>query len=193
MGLSPASSLILRYMFIITPRGIYSQHSCVFLVPHVPRVHLAHCACNSWAQQHKKLQTTDLRLYPLELILNHLPRHNTNEQIPPQSHQPTHTVPQPRASYTRGLQLCLEDSSLPLNRATLILRTCRLAAFHFMQLCLKALLSSSKLKSPKSKHFDPSACWSSCDSHSTVNVQRRAGHVLSPPTTLLLQTQPLNC
>lgn len=65
----------------------------------------------------------------------------------PQSHQPTHTALQPQASYTQGLQLRSEDSALPLNHATLILRTCRLAAFYFMQLRLKAVLISAKLVS----------------------------------------------
>lgn len=69
-----------------------------------------------------------------------------------------HTQPlQPEASYTQGLQLRSEDSSLPLNHATLILRTCRLAAFHFMQLRLKALLISAKLESQLGKHFVPAA------------------------------------
>lgn len=68
-----------------------------------------------------------------------------------------HTQLQPQASYTQGLQLRSEDSSLPLNHATLILRTCRLAAFHFMQLRLKALLISAKLESQLGKHFVPAA------------------------------------
>lgn len=116
------------------------------------RTHLT-CMCSAVHSQRvehmntstaTKLQNIPPRtcgMHPHEIIVSDTPRHNTNVQILPQSHQPTHTVLQPQASYTQGLQLRSEDSSpLPLNHATLILRTCRLSAFHFMQLRLKALL-----------------------------------------------------
>lgn len=76
-----------------------------------------------------KYTISDPRLHLHKIISYNIPRRNTNAQTRPQSRQPTHTVLQPRASYTLGLQLRSEDSSLPLNHATLILRTCRLAAF----------------------------------------------------------------
>lgn len=63
-----------------------------------------------------------------------------------------------QSSYTQGLPAVTpEDSSLPLNHATLILRTSRLAAFYFMQLHQKAALISAKLESQLSKHFVPAA------------------------------------
>lgn len=174
MELSPPSSMILQYMFIITPQGIYSEHS---RVPHPPvysmssslPVHLIYVHINTKRYKHV---TAHLRLHPHKLISNHLPRHSTNVEVQAQSLQPTHAVLQPQASYTQGPQLCSEDSSLPLNHATLILRTCRLAAFHFMQLRLKALLISSKLKSPMGKHSGPPAWWSSyvAQSHMVIIV-----------------------
>lgn len=42
---------------------------------------------------------------------------------------------------------------LPLNHATLILRTHHSTAFHFMQLRLKSLPISAKLQSQLGKHF----------------------------------------
>ena len=144
----------------MTPQGIYSL-TFICPVPSFPRVGTARwlCVCTHQQKQSYKITISDLRLHPHKIIFNNVPRHNTNVQMWPQSHQPTHRVLQPQASYTQGLQLRSEDSSLPLNHATLILRTCRLAAFYFMQLHLKAVLISVRLKSQLGKHFAPAARW----------------------------------
>lgn len=136
MGLSPASSMILLYKFAITLKAIYFGHSHVLLL-HSPCVHRA-------LSVHKIFANTNTHTHTK---CKHI------SKIVPQNCQPTRTVPQPRASFSEELQLCSEASSLPLNHGTLILRTCRLAAFHFMQLHLKALLISAKLKPQLGKHF----------------------------------------
>lgn len=128
-------------------------------IPHVCIVHSV-CTKSSQTPTHAHTHTHNANIYPIsdlwmhphEIIFNNIPD-NTNVQIVPQNCQPTRTVPQPRASFSEELQLCSEASSLPLNHGTLILRTCRLAAFHFMQLRLKALLISAKLKPQLGKHF----------------------------------------
>lgn len=126
-------------------------------IPHVCIVHSVFTK-SSQTPTHTHTQNaniypiSDLWIHPHEIIFNNIPD-NTNVQIVPQNCQPTRTVPQPRASFSEELQLCSEASSLPLNHGTLILRTCRLAAFHFMQLRLKALLISAKLKPQLGKHF----------------------------------------
>lgn len=66
------------------PEGL----TCPFCPIHM-YVQYPQCACQVRSHKHKHL---DLQMRPHEIIFRNIPRHNTNVQIQPQSHQPTHTA-----------------------------------------------------------------------------------------------------